>query len=207
MQFSMEWCLECFHKLVFEACYVVCNTLAIYTIWWGLSFWDCSRVGRLERWVTIFLPARNCVLVWLCLPGSDECLCCWRAQSNPQDGTNYSLPDIARDHHLHISTVTIMTSQGPMGGVGMLWYGALESLWQHNLDKHTDLTFTLDNQGFLRVLKWNIDLSDDGFICPPWCENSIYPILLLQKFALSHQRDRWMTLGPMTAIHSLFFDF
>lgn len=116
------------------------------------SFWNGSTVlptvEQLERWVTIFLPDRNCVLVWLCCPSSDECPRCWRAQSDRQDGTNYSLPDTARDHHLHISMVTIMTSQGPMGGVGMLWYGALESLWQHNLDEHIGLTFAPDKQGF-----------------------------------------------------------
>lgn len=74
-------------------------------------------------------------------------------KSSEQDGTNYSLPDVARDHHLHISTVTIMTSPGPMEGVGMRRYGALESLWQHKPEEHTDLTLTSDNQVFQRVLK------------------------------------------------------
>ena len=132
--------------------------------------------------MTIFLPVRHlAVLVWLSCPSSDECLCHWRAQSNAQDGSNYNLPDITRDHHLRISRVTLMTSQGPMGGVGMLWYRALESLWQHNLEEHSDLTFTLNNQGFQRVWKWNIDLCDDSFICLPWCENLIYPVLLIRN--------------------------
>lgn len=77
-----------------------------------------------------------------------------------------------------------MTSQGPLGGVGMLWYGAPESLWQHNMEEHTDLTFTLDNQGFQMALQWNMDRWDGAFICLPWCEKLIYPVLLICKFAL-----------------------
>lgn len=132
-----------------KTCY--CYLYNLICFFW-LSVWDCSEVGKLEWWVTNFLPAKNCVLVWLCCPSSDECLCNSRAQSNSQDGANYSLPDTTRDHHLHISTVTIMTSQGPVGEVGMLGYGALESLWQHNLEEHTDLTFTVDNQSFQSII-------------------------------------------------------
>lgn len=50
------------------------------------------------------------------------------AEESHTKGTNYSLPDIAPDHHLYISTVAIMTSQGQTGGVEMLWCRAPEGI-------------------------------------------------------------------------------
>lgn len=158
---------------------------AIHTTWSMLlayTFWDWSTVNRLKRWVTIFFQASNFVRVWLCCPSSDKCLCRWRTESDPQDGTNYSLPDIARDHHLRISTVTIMTSQGPLGGVGILWYAALESLWQHRLEEHNNICTgqSAFSGGFkvkYRAFWWCFHLS--CMVSKP-----IYTALLMREFDL-----------------------
>ena len=108
-----KWCLynsqfvcfvECKVKSDFKTIFKCPTRYSLAKTWYmfeAQGFRDYSRMGRSEQWVTILLPASNSVLVWLCCPSSDEWQCCWGAQGNPPDGTNYSIPDIARDHHLH----------------------------------------------------------------------------------------------------------
>lgn len=136
-----------------------------------------ERVGCWRRWVTAFIQASETVP---CLSGN-ECLCCSRAQNNSQDHTNYRPWDITRDPHC-LSTVTIMTSQGPQKKV----LGRYDAGPPRASSSLSNLGLIVHNCAFLLAFKMKASSWHKAFICFMGYGKLIHPV------TLSCESDLWV---------------